>query len=210
MASPKTPKTEFRAKTWIYLARLILFGFFCVFGLTMGPFLLTVATNRPNNQHLKKAGLGITTVTACIFLPATVLAGFNVWARRLPLLRIRRDGIEVHVIGLTTLDGVPGVPGLVRFAWGVLTTQSFRSRILRARWAEIQGARVSGLPAMRVLTFDATFWARPGTSSHAVAPVGHQVVFAQVDFKRPLQDVANAIAFYARNPATRAELPSWS
>ena len=167
----------------------------------MGPLFLTGAMKRANGEPAKDAGIGITAVTVGLMVPATAMAWFNLRARRPPLLRIGRDGIEVRVIGQTTLDGIPGIPGVARFAWGVLSTQSFRSHTLRCAWKEIQKPRVAGLPGMRVLILDGTFRPIPNASSSVAEPVGNQIIFQQVDFKRPLQEVAEAIAFYAENPA---------
>ena len=102
------------------------------------------------------------------------------------------------------LDGIPGMPGLLRFGWGVLSGQAFRSHALFARWDEMRGARVEGLPAMRILILHGTFRNRDDEA------VGDEVIFPQVEFKQPLQEIARAITAHATNPSTRAALPSGS
>lgn|SRR5579883_379674 len=119
------PETRFRAKTWIFRARVIGLGFFTLFGMIYGPLFLTGAMKDAMGRPARGAGIGITAVTLGFFLPAFAIAFFNLGVRRPPLVRICREGIEARLIGGTSLDGVPSVPGLVRFYWGLLSTQSF-------------------------------------------------------------------------------------
>jgi hypothetical protein len=156
------------------------------------------------------AGIPMTLVTLGVFLPVFGVAVFNLRLRRAPLVRICRDGIETRLIGRTSLDGVPLVPAMVRFYWGFLSTQSFRNRALRTLWTDVRGAQVAGLPAMRVLTIDGVFREIPDGVLAVTEPVTYRVIFQQVDFKQPLQDVANAIAAYIANPSMRDTLSSWS
>jgi hypothetical protein len=194
--------TRFRAKTWIFWAQAIFCGLFCAFGLIMGPLLYTFGAKDPKHRE---AGLWITGITLVLFVPGLAKAVFNILARRKPLVQLYREGITVRLVGRSTLDGVPGVPGLLRFAWGVLSGQSFRSHALYSYWKELRGARVEGLPAMRILILDGTF---RGLDDDEI--VGDQLVFPQVEFRKPLQDLARVIHSHTTNPEKRTALPSWS
>ncbi|HZW30289.1 MAG TPA: hypothetical protein VFF52_06235 [Isosphaeraceae bacterium] len=66
------------------------------------------------------------------------------------------------------------------------------------------------MPAIRVLAIDGTFREIPDGLLAWTEPVTHRIVFRQVDFERPLQDVANAITYYFSKPSIRDALPSWS
>jgi hypothetical protein len=204
------PETRFQAKTWIYLPAAIFMGLFVVFGLIMGLLFLTGTMKRVDGRPATDAGIAITAVTLGFCLPAFCAAVFNLQVRRAPLVRICLEGIEARLIGQTSLDGVPLVPAAVRFYWGFISTQSFRNRALRTLWTDVRGAQVTGLPSMRILAIDGVFREIPDGVLAGTAPVTHRVIFQQVDFKKPLQDVANAIAFYTANPSIRHTLPSWS
>src|SRR5262249_51405640 len=136
------PETRFQAKTWIFLPTAIFMGLFIVFGLIMGPLYLTGTMKRVDGKPATDAGIAITAVTLAFFVPAFVLAVFNLQVRRAPLVRICREGIEARLIGQTSLDGVPLVPATVRFYWGFISTQSFRNRALRTLWADVGVAQV--------------------------------------------------------------------
>ena len=201
---------QFYAKTWIFRGGSIILGGFTAFGLVMGPLFLTGAMKRPDGTPARDAGIGITAVTLVFMLPAFVVAAFNLRVRRHPLIRICREGVKAHLIGRTSIDGIPLVPAAVRLWWGFVTTQSFRNRALRALWPDVRGAQVSGLPAMRVLSIDGTFREIPDGILVVTEPVTFRIVFQQADFKKPLQDVADAIAFYHSNPLIHGQLPTWS
>jgi hypothetical protein len=203
-------QTQFYGKTWIYWAQSIIFGLFAIFGLIMGPLFLTGTMERADGKPGTEAGIGITAVTLVFMLPAFVLAVFNLRVRRLPLVRICREGVEARLIGRTSIDSVPLVPGLVRFLWGLISTQSFRNRPVRVHWPDLMDAQVTGLPAMRVLSINGIFREFHDGLLIVTEPVANQAVFQQTDFKRPLQDVANAISFYTSRESIRGSLPSWS
>ena len=108
------------------------------------------------------------------------------------------------------VDGIPLLPGMVRFHWGIISTQFFRVRLLRVLWPDLSDARVAGLPAMRVLSIDGVFREIPDGLIIVGEPVANRVIFQQVDFERPLQEVANAVSFYTSKEQIRGNLPSWS
>ena len=202
--------TQFFGKTWIYSARAMIFGGFTLFGLIMGPLFFTGAMKRVDGTPAKDAGIAITVVTLGFMLPAFALAVFNLRVRRAPLLQVRREGVEARLIGRTSFDGLPLVPARVRFVWGLISTQSFRNRALRTFWPDVRGAQVAGLPAMRVLLVEGVFREIPDGPLIVMESVTNRIIFQQVDFKKPLPDVAGAIAFYMSNPLLRDQLPSWS
>ncbi len=162
----------------------------------------------PDGRPARDAGAALTGITVAFLVPATAMAWSQIRAKKAPLVRICREGIEVRLIGRTTLDGVPGVPGLVRVVWAFLSRQGFRTCILRAPWDGFHGARVEGLPAMRVLIIDAAFTQAPGSAPCVGGTAVNQVVFNQVAFVKPLQDIVDAIRFY-HEAARRPDLPGW-
>jgi hypothetical protein len=143
-------------------------------------------------------------------LPVFVLAMFNLRIRRAPLVRICREGVETRLIGRTRLDGFPLVPVPIRLLWGFISTQFFRVRLFRVLWPDLGDVRVTGLPAMRVLAINGVFREIPDGLVIVTEPVASRVLFQQVDFKRPLHEVANAISVYNSDVSIRGSLPSWS
>lgn len=124
--------------------------------------------------------------------------------------RICREGVETRLIGRTSIDGIPLVPAQVRLLWGFISTQFFRARLLRVLWPDLGDARVTGLPAMRVLSINGVFREIPDGLLIVTEPAANRVTFQQVDFKRPLHEVANAISLYTAKESIRGNLPSWS
>lgn len=199
------PATRFRARTWIFWAQAIFCGFFCVFGLVVGPLLYVFGTKDPRNQRFQQAGFWISAVTLFLFVPGLVKAIFNILERRKPLLALYQEGIAVRLVGRSTLDGVPGMPNLLRFAWGVLSGQSFRSHAVYGRWEEFREAQVRGLPSMRILILHGTFRRIDNDES-----VGDEIVFPQVEFRPPLPEIARVIQAASFDRGERAALPSWA
>jgi len=145
-----------------------------------------------------------------LFLAVFAMAIFNIKARRRPLLRICREGVEVVQVAPSSLDRIPLVPGLVRVAWLILSTQGFRRRIIRFPWRDLQEVLVSGPPMARSLTIVAY----PSFLATADLPPGifaaDRVVFPEVTFASPLDEIARAVRSSANLPATPGHLPSWS
>ncbi len=203
-------QAQFFGKTWIFTSQSIVFGFFTIFGLVMGPLFLTGTMKRADGAPDTGAGIALTAVTLVFMLPSFVLAVFNLRVRRAPLVRICRDGVEARLIGRTSIDGIPLVPTQARLLWGFLSTQFFRTRVLRVLWPDLGDTPITGLPAMRVLSINGVFREAPDGLLLATEPVADRVIFQQVDFKRPLDEIATAISLYASNESIRANLPGWS
>jgi hypothetical protein len=202
------PETRFYGKTWIYRAQAIIFGSFTIFGSIMGPLFLS-GTEGADGKPRPEAGIGLTAVTLVIMLPAFVVAVFNLRARRLPLIRLCREGLVARLIGQTAIDRVPLVPELVRLLWGFLSMQSLRHRSLCVGWPDLINMDITGLPALYVLSIRGVF-REHDQMGHPSDPSVTITVFQQADFRVALQAIADAISFYKWNEPMRGKLPSWS
>ena len=203
-------KHEFRAKTWTFWATILISGPMSLVLLGLAYFIATTPIKgRPPNARVKRLALGTFAGGLGLLVIGVGLPGFQVWARRKPLVRLCREGVESLAIGETSLDDVM-VPRLVRFVWGIVSTQSFRTRTLRAGWAEVRGARVEGLPGMRVLIIDGHFDEFTGNPPEPSGRSTRQIIYQQAAFKDSLPTVAKAIKSYATNPPGRADLRRWS
>ncbi len=188
--------TEFRGKTWIFVVQALVFGGFAVFGLVFGPLFWLGIRERADGRPATDAGIFLTSWGVLCF-PIFALAVFNIVARWKPILRICREGVEMTIIGSTSLDGVPFVPGPIRVAWAILTTQGFRKRIVRVAWGELRQVEVSGLPMARKLTVITS-------SSHS-----ETVMFREHVFESPLNAIALAVSSFAEDDEARDGLTSW-
>ncbi|WP_165250923.1 hypothetical protein [Paludisphaera soli] len=192
------PPTEFFALTWIYRASAIVTGGLAAFAATLGPLFLLGLMKNARDEPASGAGVALSIMAVPLAL-AFALATANLRARRKPLLTIRREGVEVVRIGETALDRVPFVPGLVRLTWLIVTGQGFRRRVVRIAWRDLRKVFVSGPPMARVLNLGVRWGSE------------HEPGFAiqQVELRRPLDEVADAIRSYSGDAEARARLKGW-
>src|SRR3954465_2957401 len=114
MSRPDMP-TRFTGKTWIFYAQALIWGGIGTFGLIFGPLFLFGFMNKANGAPATDAGIGLTVVSVPLLMLSD-LAVYNIRARRRPLLRLCREGIEIMEIGRSSLDGIPLIPGMIRVA----------------------------------------------------------------------------------------------
>ena len=195
-------RDRFRAKSWIYWARLLicalLGGFLFLFGIAawLG------WTRDSSGEPMTEAGPLLTGVGVCVIVVG-LLALAKIVGSLAPAIRCYADGIECNLVGATSLDGVRMLPHFIRLAWEVLSLQGFRTRRVRVRWDEFLGAEVRGLPMAYVLALHGSF-VNLGTG--ATYP---SVAFQQHLLKDSPHDVARAINLFASRPNKRTELPQW-
>ncbi|GAC1451915.1 MAG: hypothetical protein NVSMB9_36910 [Isosphaeraceae bacterium] len=201
--------TQFMAKTWIFLVQAIVFGGLASFGLIMGPLSLFGFVHDVNGAPAIDAGVGLTAMSVP-FLLVFALAVYNIRARRRPLLRLCREGIEIVEIGSSSLDGIPLIPGLIRLAWLILSTQGFRRRVVLVPWRNFQDARVSGPPMARRLTIHARQSLGTAEELPRNSLVIDQIVLEEVMFSTPLDQIAEAIQWYANGSTDLEDLASWN
>jgi hypothetical protein len=193
---------QFHGKTWIFWAQLLVCGGIGLFGVVFGPLYWTGMLTDANGKVRPQAGPPLTIIGLCL-LAVALLAVFNIVARIRPIIGRYREGIECNLIGATSLDGVPPVPGLLRVAWTILSLQGFRSQRLRISWAEFRGAEVSGIPMAYVLSLNGSFAnLASGRETHAVA--FHQAALA--DHSERVADILNQ---FAAEVSQRDQLTSW-
>ena len=194
---------RFRGKTWIFWAQLLGCGGLGLFGVVFGPLFWTGTLTDANGEVRPQAGPPLTIIGLCL-LTVAVLAAFNIVGRIRPIIRCYREGIECNLVGATSLDGVPLVPGLVRVAWTILSLQGFRSQRVRTSWTEFHGAQVSGTPMACVLSLNGSF------ANLKTCRVTHGVAFKQVALTDHPEHVAGTLNRFAADVAMRHQLSSWS
>jgi len=207
--SYETPPTQFRGKTWIVLVNAIVFGGLAGFSSVLGPFFLFGVIKPADGRPGTGAGIALSIISVPLLL-VFILAVFHVLARRRPMLRICREGIEINILGASSLDDVPLVPVFLRLAWLIVSLQGFKRQLLRAPWEQFREARISGPPMARTLTIVASVDQSASRSKGEPAPTANDVSFGEAAFDRPLDQVVSAIQAYRRNVELRNRLPSWS
>lgn len=195
-------RDRFYGKTWIFWAQLVILGPFGLFAVVLGERFWTGAMTDANGNPRPAAGPPMV-ITGSVLLVVCLMAALHVARRVRPIVRCYRDGIECRLIGETSLDRVPGVPRFVRLAWAILSLQGFGARRVRFAWPQFDRARVGGRLMAGWLALDGSAVdARTGLDAGPV-------LFAQVAFRVPLQDVAEALNGFAGDPAARGRLAAW-
>ena len=127
------PPTQFSGKIWIYVAQAVVVGGLTAFCLLLGPLFLFELIRSADGRPTRPAGIALC-ILSVPFLLVFLLAAFNIAARRRPLLRLYREGIEMNMIGASSLDGSPiPIPKLVRVAWLIVSLQGFHNRPCKLR-----------------------------------------------------------------------------
>ncbi len=178
-----------------------------LFCAIFGPLFLFDVMKRADGKPGTEAGVAMSIMAVPMVLFA-MLGWINVYARRRPLLRVCEEGLEINVIGASSLDGTPLIPNLVRVAWLIVSLQGLKKQTGWMPWEMFRNIEVAGLPMMRSLVIDATI-AYPTFRGNAVtAQIGNSVAFRDAEFRDPLELIASTIRAYNDDPDARKELPS--
>ena len=200
--------TQFSGKTWIFIVQALVFGGLGAFGLVLGPLFLLGVLKPADGRPGTAAGIALT-VMSVPFLLMFALAAFNVLARRRPILRVCREGLEINMIGSSSLDGVPLVPGLVRVAWLIISFQGFQRQTAWAPWPSFRRVAISGPPMARTLTISGEIIRPPQLDDDRQEPFANRIAFHEVEFDAPLDQVAATIEDYSQYTELKQQLPSW-
>lgn len=184
-----------------------MFTMLALFCAIFGPLFLFDIMKRADGKPGTEAGVAMSIIAVPMFLMA-LLGWFNVYARRQPLLRIWEEGIEINVIGASSLDGTPLIPNLVRVAWLIFSLQGFKKQIGWIPWEMLRNIEVVGLPMTRSLRIEATI-AYPASRGEAmIASRADSIAFRDAEFQEPLEVIASTVQEFYNDPDARSALPS--
>ncbi len=200
-------KSVFYAKSWYLYVGAIVFTLFALFCAILGPLFLFEIIQRADGKPGTDGGVALSIMAVPMFLIA-LLSWFNVVARRKPLLRICEEGVEINVIGASSLDGTPLIPNLVRVAWLILSLQGFKKQIGWIPWEMFRSIEVVGLPMMRSLVIDATIAYPTFQGDGMTARIGDRIEFRDAEFQDPLEIIASTIHEFYHDRDARRLLPS--
>jgi hypothetical protein len=193
---------RFPGKTWIYWSQFIICGDLGLGSVILGGLFWTVTMKDALDKPAPEAGPPMVITGSCLLIVAA-LAAFNIISRHTSMIRCYRDGIECNLIGVSSLDRVPLVPGLLRLAWTILSVQGFRTQRWRIPWSQFAGADVSGIPMAYELTL------KGAVTLVTTGRVTHSIAFPQFALKDDPQQVADVLNHLATDPQRRDELPAW-
>ena len=200
-------KPAFYAKSWYLYVGAIVFTMLAMFCAIFGPLFLFDIMKRADGKPGTDAGVAMSIMAVPMFLIA-LLGWFNVYARRKPLLRICKEGMEINVIGVSSLDGTPLIPNLVRVAWLILSLQGFKKQIGWIPWETLRNIEVVGLPMMRSLLIEATIAYPAFRGDDMTARIGDSIAFRDAEFQEPLEVIVSTIQEFYNGPDARGALPS--
>ena len=200
-------KSAFYAKSWYLYVGAIVFTVLGLFCAILGPLFLFDIMKRADGKPGTEAGVAMSIMAVPMLLVA-LLGWFNVYARRKPLVRLCAEGMEINVIGASSLDGTPLIPNLVRVAWLILSLQGFKKQIGWIPWEMLRNIEVVGLPMMRSLVIDATIAYPTFRGDAMTARIGDSISFRDSEFQDSLEVIVSTIQEFYRDPDARAALPS--
>ncbi len=209
ISSSSKCQAVFYPKMWYHAVTALAFTVLGLISVILGPLFLFDILKRADGKPGTEAGVALSIIGSLMMVVAQ-LGWFNVYARRKPLLQIFREGIVVNIIGASSLDNVPLVPGILRVAWLILSLQGFKSQVGMIPWDLFSGARVSGLPMMRSLVIVASI-VYPNRRDRSFKSLPCSIiVFREADFHDSLDKITAAIHEFHFDQEKRVALPSWN
>jgi hypothetical protein len=184
-------------KRWYFIVASLLLGSLAAFSLIMGPLFLLGVAKRVDGSEAFDAGIALT-IFGCVMLPIAFLAAYNAWVRRKPVITVDSEGIAIWLIGASSLDGVPLLPGWIRTLWSVFSGQGFRKQMGWIPWERFHNVAVVGNRIQKSLYFygDILYPDMSQDGSMEVS-IGHHVAFADSELKRSVEDVRDDILEFA-------------
>jgi hypothetical protein len=208
-SSRSSGQAVFYAKTWYHSARALVFTVLGLVSVILGPLFLFEILKRADGKPGTEAGIALLIIGSFMIL-LSLLGWFNVYARRKPLLRICREGLVVNIIGASSLDNVPLVPGILRVAWLILSLQGFKRQVGMIPWDSFGDAQVTGLPMMRSLVIVASIVYPNRRDQSFKSSPGSIIIFRESEFRDSLDKIAAAIHEFHSDQETRVVLQSWN
>ncbi len=200
--------TRFAGKTWTFVAAIVILGPMSGVFLILGPLFLFGIMRKVDGSPGTDGGIAL-----CIMAVPTVsffaLALYGFVARQEPILQLFEQGIEVKMIGVSSLRDLSFLSLLIRvvvhLAWLVVSRQGFRSEFVRCRWCNFSDVRIGGLPFNRTLTLDGNF-ERAGEMTGTSYP---SIIFSDSEFAASLDQISQAIRHFVEHPSECSCLPAW-
>jgi len=98
------------------------------------------------------------------------------------------------------------VPGLVRFAWAVISGQGFQRASLYFPWDNFHGVEIGGFPGARLLILRGVCFTSCDLNT---PPAGPSVALAEIEFEEQLEMVCTTILNLFEDRESRLGLMSW-
>ncbi len=191
---------RFPGKTWIFRAQIAFALFFGVMWLVIGVVFSSGKMKNAQGQPVSaNIGYGMLGAGVACFV-YTALDMVNLRARKEPVVRIYREGVELDRYSCDFIDEREQGLTSLHLISAVLSGRA-GARYFRVRWPEIEAVGIGGGLGKRGLVVEGTF--TPGDPG---APTAHRLVLPESRFRGRLEPVVEAINHHANQ--TEA-LPSW-
>lgn len=184
-----------------------MLGSLAVICLLIALFFLMGIAKPANGIPANVAAIRLLLMAAAITCLAFI-CWFQLLARRRPLLRICREGLEVNIIGRGSLDHLPLMPIWVKLVWLVLSFQGFRKQIGWISWEAYRGVTVAGSAVKRTLTVHGAVAEPTFGGQSATTTIRDHALFHATEFRDPLDVIAMAIKTTSEQSASWGSLPS--
>jgi hypothetical protein len=200
-------QTEFFGKTWIYQVGAFLSALLVGLCILMA-ILFVAGVVQPKGVVPPNVAASRLLLISIPIAFVTLLCWSNLRARRRPLLRICREGLEVNIVGRGNLERVHTLPTSFKLAWLVMSMQGFRSQIGWVPWESYRASVVSGMPTWRTLTIHGTVAYPTFQGDEIKAAVGDHVTLHGSECRDSLKEIANTIETISADSSLWAGLPS--
>jgi hypothetical protein len=179
---------QFYAKTWIFVVYAGFFGMIgsvlTIIGLTMLCGFVMAADGRSTN------GLAISIlILGVVMIAFSALAILNIHVRRNPVLQVNSDGLELEVIGRSSLKEIPRIQSLWRAS---------RQQRLWAPLASVRAVEITGHSMERTLTIRADFFDSSSSWREQQPPLTGEIAFSDGELDGSLEEIAETIKSFAR------------
>ena len=142
---------QFYAKTWTFLAMVLIFGMLACFGCIMGPLFLFDIIKSANGKPGYEAGIPLTIISYLFMLPYFILFLYHLLAFQKPVISLFKEGIEIRVTTSYSWAGIPfdilGIGFILTPLAVILRLATFRKLIGvttdRILWQEIETIEAS-------------------------------------------------------------------
>lgn len=159
---------------------------------------------------MPEAGFMMIAVGLLTFLPTFLVCVNRLRMNRGFLLKICREGLVYKQAGLTKLDRIPLMPGVIRVWARLFTGAAYQCHYNYIPWSHLENVEITGIRGAQCLRIDHQITGLQFYQRNPVKNAMTYSAFRDADFNTPLQKIAESIQFYRANSGRNAQsLPSW-
>ena len=135
------PDDEYYGRRWISRAGVVGFGLLSLLYFTSAALCFSAVIKPQNGQDGHATGailLGAGGLTSYGFASSVA----RLRRLRQPIIRLSTSGVNIQLLGRSSLDYVPWVPWLLRVIWWIVSLEMFRVEMIHIPWASLRFAEI--------------------------------------------------------------------